>query len=326
MKIAFLTDPLSTLNPEKDSSIELMREAASRGYRVFVADASTLAWDGQRVTGVFDEITLESADVSPWYRVLTRIVSGFEMFTAVLMRKDPPFDSEFLYTTHLLDHVGKIVPVINAPQALRDYNEKLALLSFSCFAPKTIVTSCAQDIHAFIDDVKDTVVKPLDSMGGRGIFRVRRQDPNRYAIVEAVTQYGTKRAMVQRFLPEITDGDKRIMLIDGEPLPFALARMAMPGETRANLAAGGTGIARPLQEKERIIAQAVGDVLKKRGLFLVGLDMIGTHLTEINVTSPTCFVEIRKQTGFSIAAAFWDRFDKVYGDFRTVACGKCSSA
>lgn len=310
MKVVFLIDPLQSLHVEKDTSVELMREASSRGYRIFAVDVSTLEWDGSKVTAIFDEIKLQAPESTSWYKTVSTSQGGFAGFQAAIMRKDPPFDAEYLYATHLLDHVHKVTPVINLPEALRNYNEKLGLLYFPQFAPETIVTSSRETINQFIDTYGDVILKPLDSMGGFGIFRVTKHDHNRFALIDTSTDFGKKHVMAQKYLPEIEDGDKRIILIDGEPIPYVLARMPAKGETRANLAAGGRGVARALQEEERRIAESVGRVLKDKGLFLVGLDMIGNHLTEINVTSPTCFVEIRKQTGFSAAKQFWDKFEE----------------
>ena len=303
--IGYLIDPIDSLNEKKDSTIEIMRKAAKLGYRARVADASTLMFDGQEV--VAEWMTVTVSDEKNWYQVTEKAYDNFDDIDAVLMRKDPPFDNEYLYSTHLLSLLPRSVKVLNNPGALRDHNEKLALLEFLEYAPETMVTADPQKIHQMIDRLSDVIVKPLDAMGGQGIFRITCNDPNRQALVDLSTQSGKRRIMVQAYLPEIKEGDKRILVINGLPIDYSLARMPAKGETRANLAAGGTGIAKPLTQIERDIATAIGQKLIQRGLFLVGLDMIGNHVTEINVTSPTCFVEIRQQTGFDAAQCFWER-------------------
>jgi glutathione synthase len=223
------------------------------------------------------------------------------------MRKDPPFDAEYVASTWLLElakHEG--AKVFNDPRAIRDHNEKLAIAQFAEFAAPTLVTRLGAQIQEFIDANGDVVLKPLDGMGGESVFRVTDNDPNRNVIIETLTEHGAKTIMAQRYIPEIRDGDKRILLIAGKPVPFCLARLPKPGESRANLAAGGTGVARPLSTRDRQIAEALAPELARRGLLLVGLDVIGDYLTEINVTSPTCFQEIRQQSGFNVAGAFLD--------------------
>ena len=303
--IAYIIDPIESLNEKKDSTIELMREAARRGYQNKVADMASLTFRDGRLMANW--MIVEVSDDKNWYQIIDRCFDGFDGIDAVLMRKDPPFDAEYLYATQLLDLLPESIQVINRPSALRDHNEKLALLEFLEFAPETLVTSDRQQIHQMIDRLGDVIVKPLDSMGGQGIFRVGQHDPNRQIIVDMATESGHRHIMVQTYLPDIINGDKRILLINGEPIDYSLARIPAKGETRANLAAGGTGIARALTDQERNTAVAIGKKLIDRGLFLVGLDMIGLYVTEINVTSPTCFVEIRQQTGFNVADCFWDR-------------------
>jgi glutathione synthase len=227
------------------------------------------------------------------------------------MRKDPPFDSEYLYATHLLSAAVRAgARVFNAPEALRNHNEKLAITEFDQFIAPTLVTSEPERILEFQQVQGQIVVKPLDGMGGSGVFRLGPGEPNTNVILETATQYGTRTVMAQRYLPQIAEGDKRILLIEGRPVPYALARVPKPGESRGNLAAGGTGRAQPLSERDRQIAEALGPVLADRGLFLVGLDVIGDCLTEINVTSPTCFVEICEQTGFDVAGRFVDALEQ----------------
>ena len=226
------------------------------------------------------------------------------------MRKDPPFDQGYLYATWLLEMAERQgARVFNRPQALRDYNEKLAIARFPEFIAPTLVSGDAGQIRAFLAEQGDIVVKPLNAMGGAGVFRLRPEDPNIGAILESLTRHGAETVMAQRYLPEIRDGDKRILVIDGEPVPYCLARIPAEGETRGNLAAGGTGVARPLTERDARIALALGPTLKAAGLLLVGLDVIGDCLTEVNVTSPTCFREITDQTGFDVAAMFMDKLE-----------------
>jgi glutathione synthase len=230
------------------------------------------------------------------------------------MRKDPPFDVEFLNASLLLSRAqAQGVRVFNDPQALRDHNEKLAIAEFPQYTVPTLVTRDLAQIRTFHAELGDIVVKPLDGMGGRGVFRLRHDDPNLNAILETVSEYGTRTLMAQRFIPEIKDGDKRVLLIAGKPVPYALARIPKPGESRGNLAAGGTGRAQPLSAADRRIADSLGPVLASRGLLLVGLDVIGDYLTEINVTSPTCFVEIAEQTGFDVTAMFVDALIEAVG-------------
>ncbi len=303
LQLAFVLDPLATLKATKDSSIAMMRAAQARGHAVFAIEAQTLGWQGQ-VGGEAIALTL-SDDDRDWYRETARSRRPLADFDAVVMRKDPPFDFEFLTATWLLERAeAEGARVFNRPRALRDHSEKLAILEFAHFAPSTAVTRDAGQIGQFIDAEGDVILKPLDGMGGSQIFRVRRDDPNRNVIIETLTLEGQRTIMMQRYLPAITEGDKRILLIAGEAVPFCLARIPKAGETRGNLAVGGTGVARPLSDRDREIASALGPTLFARGLLLVGLDVIGEQLTEINVTSPTCMVEICQQTGFDAAAAF----------------------
>jgi glutathione synthase len=313
-ELLFVIDPPEHLKPAKDSSIAMMRELARRGLAVWVCTPRDLAWDAGRVQARALPIVVHTApggDTAPWQAPAgapaLRDLAGF---AAVLMRKDPPFDSEYLYATHLLGAAVRTgARVFNDPAALRNHNEKLAITEFAEFIAPTLVTGDAQQILAFQRDHGEIVVKPLDGMGGSGIFRLAPGDPNTNVILETVTQEGARTVMAQRFLPAIAQGDKRILLIAGRAVPFALARVPKAGESRGNLAAGGTGHARALTARDRQIAESLGPVLDARGLLLVGLDVIGDHLTEINVTSPTCFVEITQQSGFDVAAAFVDALE-----------------
>lgn len=313
MKIGFIVDPLSSLKVKKDSSIAMMTEAARRGHELHVMMQEGLMWKGARVIGENLHITL-TGDKDHWYRAAPPTETPLAEFDAILLRKDPPFDSEYVTTTWLLELAQREgARVFNDPRAVRDHNEKLAIARFPQFAAPTLVTRLPEQIHDFIDANADVIVKPLDGMGGQSVFRVTDSDPNRYVIVETLTQHGARTVMAQRFIPEIRDGDKRILLIGGKPAPYCLARIPKPGETRGNLAAGGTGVARPLTKRDAEIANALAPELERRGLLLVGLDVIGEYLTEINVTSPTCFREITDQTGFDVAGMFVDALEAACG-------------
>jgi glutathione synthase len=310
LSLLFILDPLGELKAYKDSSVAMMREAARRGHDVWACLQPALRWRDGRVTATAHRLEL-GADDHDWYRVVETGSHELSSFDAVLMRKDPPFDSEYLYSTHLLEAAERGgARVFNAARALRDHNEKLAITEFAQFAVPTLVAREPEALRAFQAEFGDVILKPLDGMGGAGIFRVRTGDPNLNVILETITQLGTRTVMAQRYIPEIRDGDKRVLLIGGRPVPHALARIPQPGESRGNLAAGGTGRAQPLSESDLRIAAALGPVLAARGLLLVGLDVIGSHLTEINVTSPTCFVEITQQTGFDVAAMFIDALEQ----------------
>jgi glutathione synthase len=309
LKLAFVVDPLDHLKAWKDSSVAMMRAAENHGHDVYAIDAATLGWrkpDGQHAGGVCGEalhLHLRPDD-HDWYRETGREWMPLTAFDAVIMRKDPPFDFEYLTATWLLERAeANGVKVFNRPRALRDHSEKLAIAEFARFSPPTVAFRHMGQIQRFIDEERDVILKPLDGMGGSQVFRVHRNDPNRNVIVETLTHDGTRTIMAQRFIPEISRGDKRILIIAGQPVPFCLARIPKAGETRGNLAAGGTGVAQELSARDREIAEALGPVLFKRGLLLVGIDVIGDQLTEINVTSPTCMVEIRQQSGFDAAGA-----------------------
>jgi glutathione synthase len=306
MEFAFILDPLPLLKAYKDSSVAMMRALAARGHEVFALEPSDLYWDEGSVKARVTPLAL-TPDDADWYRARTPVDRPLASFAAVLQRKDPPFDMEYVYATYLLEAAEREgARVYNRPQAIRDHNEKMAIARFAEFIAPTLVTRDPERIHAFVDRHRDTILKPLDGMGGASVFRLRDDDPNRNVIVETVGVHGQRTVMAQRFLPEIVDGDKRVLLIAGEPVPFVLARIPRPGETRGNLAAGGRGEARPLSARDREIALAIGPRLWSQGLLLVGLDVIGACLTEVNVTSPTCFVEITAQTGFDVAAMFAD--------------------
>jgi glutathione synthase len=299
MKLLFILDPLDQLKPKKDTSLAIMREASAGGHSLFVCMQHDvfLRADQAKVLAQRFAFKAETYQVSEYSEYEPR------HFDAIIMRKDPPFDNEYLYSTYLLEMAAdQGATVLNNPAAIRSWNEKLSVTRFPQFAPDFLVTANNALIREFLHQHQDIVVKPLDGMGGSSIFRLSLNDPNISVILETITQFGMRTIMAQRYLPDITQGDKRIIVIDGEPLPYALARIPMAGETRGNLAAGGTGVAQKLSARDIQIASTVGKTLKQHGLFLVGLDVIGDFLTEINVTSPTGMVEIAAQTDCKPAA------------------------
>lgn len=311
LKLAFVLDPLAELKAWKDSSVAMMRAAEKHGHDVFSIDCASLCWrrpePGRHSGGVFAlAVRLHiRPDDHDWYRETGREWVSLKSFDAVIMRKDPPFDFEYITATWLLERAeAGGVRIFNKPRALRDHSEKIAISEFDQFTTTSLVSRDTHQLQHFIDEQRDVILKPLDGMGGSQIFRVHRNDPNRNVIIETLTQEGRRSIMAQHYLPEISAGDKRILLIAGKPVPYCLARIPKAGETRGNLAVGGTGVAQDLSPHDREIAETLGPILFKRGLMLVGLDVIGNHLTEINVTSPTCMVEIRQQTGFDAAGAF----------------------
>ncbi|MGV3629208.1 MAG: glutathione synthase [Betaproteobacteria bacterium] len=311
MKLAFIVDPLDEFKLEKDSTYAIMREAAAQGHALHALQQEDLAWHKQSVTGHAARLHL-TGKTPGWYRLDPPTDTPLEQFDAVLMRKDPPFDMEYVYSTYLLEmaeHRG--ARVFNRPQAIRDYNEKMAIARFAEFTAPTLVTRRTELLHGFLQEHSDIILKPLDGMGGSSVFRVRRDEPNLKVIIETLTSDGARTIMAQRYIPEISAGDKRVLVIGGEPVPYCLARIPKAGETRGNLAAGGTGIARELTARDRLIAETLGPRLTAAGLLLVGLDVIGDYLTEVNVTSPTCFQEITQQTGFNVSAMLLNKLEKL---------------
>ena len=302
MRLAFILDPLPLLTAYKDSSIAMMRAAQARGHSIHAIARADL-WLRDGVVGARSLAMTVSDDDAAWYAAGKVSSNTLTEFDAVMMRQDPPFDFEYITATWMLERAAAAgARVFNDPRAVRDHSEKIAITEFAQFTAPTLVARAPVDINAFIDEMGDTILKPLDGMGGSGIFRVRADDPNRNAIIETLTALGTRTIMAQRYLPQIADGDKRVLIIGGEVVPYSLARIAPAGETRANLATGGRGVAMPLTEREREIAETLAPVLWARGLLIVGLDVIGGCLTEVNVTSPTCMVEIHTQQGYDVAA------------------------
>lgn len=314
MKLLFVADPLEGFKTYKDSTYAMMREAHSRGHELFACEAKHLRWQrGGKVTALSRKFGV-TADPHAWFEAEARADVTLADMDAVLMRSDPPFDSEYFYATHLLQQAEREgARVFNKPASLRDHPEKLAILEFPQFITPTLVTRDGPTIKAFHAEHRDIILKPLDGMGGMGIFRVGPDGLNLGSIIETLNKHGAQTVMVQRYLPEIVQGDKRILIIDGEPVPHALARIPQGSEIRGNLAVGGKGVAQDLSPRDREIAESIGPVLAERGLLLVGLDIIGECVTEINVTSPTGFQEITKQTGFDVAAAFIDALERRAG-------------
>jgi len=315
VRLLFIADPLESFKTTKDSTFTMMREAALRGHTLMACGPQDVRWQrGEPVTAFVRDLTL-TGDAKDWFRAeqaapheRAQPLNGVD---AVLMRKDPPFDSEYFYATHLLSQAEREgARVFNSPQALREHPEKLAILEFPQFIGPTLVTRDEADVKRFHAEHHDIILKPLDGMGGMGIFRVGPDGMNLGSIVETLNRGGATTLMVQKYLTEISQGDKRVLVIGGEPVPFTLARIPQGSEIRGNLAVGGKGVAQPLSERDREIATTLGPILAARGLLLVGLDIIGSCLTEINVTSPTGFAEITTQTGFDVAAMFVDAMER----------------
>jgi glutathione synthase len=311
VKLLFVADPLDTFKTYKDSTFAMMREAAARGHEIWACEPADLVWrQGARVVARGARAITLTGDAHAWFTVVAQAELALADAGAVLMRKDPPFDSEFFYATHLLGQAEREgARVFNKPAALRDHPEKLAILEFPQYIAPTLVTRSEAAVKAFHAEQHDIILKPLDGMGGMGIFRVGPDGLNLGSIIETLNRGGATTVMVQRYVPEIVKGDKRILVIGGRPVPFSLARIPQGSEIRGNLAVGGKGVAQPLSERDREIAEALGPVLAARGLLLVGLDVIGDCLTEINVTSPTGFQEISQQSGFDVAKMFVDALE-----------------
>ncbi len=310
MHLLFVADPLESFQTYKDTTFSMMREAQRRGHSLSACEPRQLVWQRGSVMQAQTRRIHLTGEAQDWFHTEATEVRALHAFDAIVMRKDPPFDSEYFYATHLLEQAEREgARVFNRPRALRDHPEKLAILEFPQWIPPTLVTREAAAVRAFHAEHQDVILKPLDGMGGSGIFRVGADGRNLGAIIETLNREGAQTLMVQKFLPEIAAGDKRVLVIGGVPVPYCLARIPQGGEVRGNLAAGGKGVALPLSDADRKLAEALGPTLAARGLLLVGLDIIGTHLTEINVTSPTCFQEITDQTGCDVPALFIDALE-----------------
>jgi glutathione synthase len=311
MHLLFVADPLSSFKIYKDTTFAMMREAQRRGHQVLACEPQDIVWQSSQPVSARVQSVHLTGDATHWFEVQsTDEQFALKSADAIVMRKDPPFDSEYFYATHLLEQAEREgAKVFNKPAALRDHPEKLAILEFAQFISPTLVTRSAESIRAFHAQHRDIILKPLDGMGGMGIFRVKDDGLNLGAIIETLNREGAQTVMVQKFIPAIDQGDKRVLVIGGQVVPYCLARIPQGGEVRGNLAAGGKGVAQAISARDQAIAEALGPILAQRGLLLVGLDVIGDCLTEINVTSPTCFQEIFDQTGFDVAAMFIDALE-----------------
>lgn len=310
IKLGIVMDPIQSINIKKDTSFAMLLEAQRRGYELWYMEMGDLSLRDGESFGRMARLTVKE-DASQWFTLEAAERQPLSNLDVILMRKDPPFDTEFIYATYLLERAEeKGTLVVNKPQSLRDANEKLYTAWFSEFTPTTLVSRSAVELRAFHQEHGDIILKPLDGMGGASIFRVKQDDPNLGVILETLTDHGSRYCMAQEYIAAITDGDKRILVVDGEPVPYCLARIPQGGETRGNLAAGGRGEARPLSDSDRRIAEALGPSLKAKGLIFVGLDIIGDKLTEINVTSPTCVREIEAAFPVNISGMLMDAIEK----------------
>ncbi len=312
LTVGVLMDPISKINIKKDSTFALLLEAQQRNHQLIYLEDNDIFIENGKVRAEAKNLNVEDNE-KHWFSCGATYTIDIEAIDILLMRKDPPFNMDYIYTTYLLEKAEQQgVFVVNAPKSLRDCNEKLYTTWFPEYCPPSLTTSQPKRIKTFIQEHKDVILKPLDGMGGTSIFRVKEGDANTNVIIETLTDYGHKLAMAQRFIPEITQGDKRILMVNGEPIPYCLARIPAQGETRGNLAAGGRGVVQPLSEADKKIADIVGPELKKRGLYFVGLDVIGSYLTEINVTSPTCIREIDAEKNTQIAAQLFNALETQY--------------
>ncbi len=306
LKIGVVMDPIGNINFKKDSTLAMLLEAQSRGWTLFYMEQADLYMAHDVARAQMKPLKVFN-DANNWYQLDSAEDRTLDSLDAILMRKDPPFNMDYIYSTYILEKAEeKGTLIINKPQSLRDANEKLFTNNFPQCMPATLVSSQAKHIKTFYQEHKDIILKPLDGMGGASVFRIKPGDSNLGVIIETLTKHGTTLAMVQRFIPEIKQGDKRILLINGEPIPYALARIPAKGETRANLAAGGQGVGIELTDRDRWICEQVAPLLKAKGLIFVGIDVIGDYLTEVNVTSPTCIRELDKQFNINISAVLMD--------------------
>lgn len=306
LKIGVVMDPIGSINFKKDSTLAMLLEAQSRGWQLFYMQQAALYMAHDIARAQMKPLRVFN-DATNWYQLDSAEDQALDSLDAILMRKDPPFNMDYIYSTYILEKAEeKGTLIINKPQSLRDANEKLFTNNFSQCMPPTLVSSQAEQIKAFYQEHKDIILKPLDGMGGASVFRIKPGDSNLGVIIETLTKHGTTLTMAQRFIPEIKQGDKRILLINGDPIPYALARIPAKGETRANLAAGGEGVGIELTDRDRWICEQVAPLLKAKGLIFVGIDVIGDYLTEVNVTSPTCIRELDKQFNINISAILMD--------------------
>ena len=310
IKLGIVMDPISQVKVVKDSSMAMMLEAQKRGYEIYYMEMNDLYLDRGQARASTQKVKVFD-DAEHWYELSDKQDIDLSELDAILMRKDPPFDTEYIYATYMLERAEEAgTLIVNKPQSLRDCNEKLFTAWFADLTPRTLVTRNDTQIRAFHQELKDIIIKPLDGMGGSSIFRIKEKDANVGVIIETLTNHGQQYAMVQEYMPEIVDGDKRILIVNGEPMPYCLARIPAMGETRGNLAAGGRGVARPLSPTDKLIADTIAPELKKRGLYFVGLDVIGDKVTEINVTSPTCIREIEAAYPINISGKLMDAIEE----------------
>ncbi|TNE77472.1 MAG: glutathione synthase, partial [Gammaproteobacteria bacterium] len=304
--LGVVMDPIDAINPKKDTSLALLLAAQKKGWKLMYMEQSQLAIENGEPTARMAPLEVRD-DLNDWFSLGDSCQAPLASLDVILMRKDPPFDSEYIYTTYILEAAEKLgTLVVNKPQSLRDCNEKVFATLFPQCSPPLLVSRDPERLKSFRKEHGDVVYKPLDGMGGTAVFRVRPDDPNVSVIIETLTEHGSKTIMAQKFIPDISDGDKRILMVDGEPIPFCLARIPAEGELRGNLAAGGSGVVRPLTERDQWIADQVGPVLKSKGILFAGLDVIGDYLTEINITSPTCAREIDREQGTDIGGKLMD--------------------
>lgn len=306
VKLGVIMDPIADINPKKDSTLAMLLAAQERSWELFYFEQSDLYSRQGQARGVARSLKVMHS-LDSWFELSNVSDIALSELDVILMRKDPPFDSQFLYTTFFLENAQRAgTLIVNDPRSLRDCNEKVFATEFPQCCPPVVIASDAKIIKAFHREHHDIILKPLDGMGGASIFRVKPEDPNLSVIIETLSAHGTRSIMAQKYLPEIKQGDKRILLIDGNPVPYSLARIPADGETRGNLAAGGRGVAQPLTDRDRWICDQVAPTLREKGLLFVGIDVIGDFLTEINVTSPTCIQEINAQFELDIAGDLMD--------------------
>lgn len=306
IRLGIVMDPIGDINVHKDSSLAMLLAAQKRGWQLFYMQQGDLYQEDSIAMGQMRLLQVRN-DPNDWYTLGEVSHQELASLHVILMRKDPPFDNEFIYSTYILEQAERAgTLVVNKPSSLRDYNEKFFATLFPQCCTNCMVSRDMNQLRSFADKHGDVIFKPLDGMGGTAIFRVQPNDPNVSVILETLTHHGQEQIMAQKFIPEITKGDKRILMIDGEAIPFALARIPKQGETRGNLAAGGKGVSQPLTERDQWIAQQIGPILKEKGLLFVGLDVIGDYLTEINITSPTCIRELEEQRNIVIADRLMD--------------------
>ena len=310
LRLGVVMDPIAAINIKKDSTFAMLLEAQRRGWPIaYMEQGDLFLRDGKAFARIRTLRVQDNAE--HWFDLGAETVESLSALDVILMRKDPPFDMEYIYTTYLLERAEtEGVLVVNKPQSLRDCNEKLFTARFPQCTPPTLVTRSKTRLRDFLNEFGDIILKPLSGMGGASVFRLRAGDPNLNVVIETMTEHEQRFVMAQKFIPEISEGDKRILMINGEPVPYALARIPAEGETRGNLAAGGRGVGVPLSPRDRWICEHVGPVLREKGLLFVGLDVIGDYLTEINVTSPTCIRELDTLYGLNIAAQVLDAVEK----------------